>query len=403
MKGNLSKKKGLESSISNDHLDYIAGKLGDTLLNPKILAFLNIANQYQKTELYQTLIELLESLEEQKADSDDLPTKLSQLENDPEFVTQKIVDAVISRVKALEDKDWSDLELDQYQKKLTFDDTPTPGSNNPVTSDGVFNTWVNLENIMTSKTQSMVDKKVDKETGKGLSSNDYTDAEKQKNANNEANIATLILNKADNDTLIDYVKFTDYATTDKFGVVKVSEGLYVVNGKVAINPASKTMITTRSLATMPIVPSSLNFAVKAALSDNNRISDMTDAEKANARDVIGAEQKTTIVPWPSTSTEMSVNFPAITECVQICDHEITALSLGVSGQVPVGYECSFTFQSGATATTITYPGNMFKFVGVDCDVDGDFVASASTNYEISVRNLSTDTETPLLVARVGVY
>ena len=137
MKGNLSKKKGLESSISNDHLDYIAGKLGDTLLNPKILAFLNIANQYQKTELYQTLIELLESLEEQKADSDDLPTKLSQLENDPEFVTQKIVDAVISRVKALEDKDWSDLELDQYQKKLTFDDIPTADSTNPVTSGGI--------------------------------------------------------------------------------------------------------------------------------------------------------------------------------------------------------------------------------------------------------------------------
>ena len=36
-------------------------------------------------------------------------------------------------------------------------------------------------------------------------------------------------------------------------------------------------------------------------------------------------------------------------------------------------------------------------------VDGDFVASANTNYEVSVRNLSTDTETPLLVARVGVY
>lgn len=248
-----------------------------------------------------------------------------------------------------------------------------------------------------------LEKYVVKETGKGLSSNDYTDAEKQKNANNEANIATLILNKADNAALTDYVKFTDYATADKFGVVKVSEGLYVVNGKVAINPASKTMITTRSLATMPIVPSSLNFAVKAALSDNNRISDMTDAEKANARDVIGAEQKTTIVPWPSTYTEMSVNFPGITKYAQICDHEITTISLDVTGPVPVGYECSFTFQSGATATTITYPGTLFKFVGVDCDANGDFIASANTNYEVSIRNMSTNTNSPLLVARVGVY
>lgn len=203
--------------------------------------------------------------------------------------------------------------------------------------------------------------------------------------------------------LSEYVKFTDYATTDKFGVVKVSEGLYVVNGKVAINPANKTIITTRSLATMPIVPSLLNFAVKAALSDNNRISGMTDAEKANARDVIGAEQKTTIVPWPSTSPEMSVIIPSSTKFEQICDHDITAITLDVTSQVPVGYECSFTFQSGATATTITYSAAWFKFVGVDCDADGDFVASANTNYEVSIRNMSTNTNSPLLVARVGVY
>ena len=82
-------------------------------------------------------------------------------------------------------------ELEKYQTKINFDDTPTPGSNNPVTSDGVFNTLVNLENIMTSKTQSMVDKKVDKETGKGLSSNDYTDAEKQKNADNAESVSKI--------------------------------------------------------------------------------------------------------------------------------------------------------------------------------------------------------------------
>lgn len=203
--------------------------------------------------------------------------------------------------------------------------------------------------------------------------------------------------------LSEYVKFTDYATTDKFGVVKVSEGLYVVNGKVAINPANKIMITTRSLATMPIVPSSLNFAVKAALSDNNRISDMTEAEKANARDVIDAEEKTIVVSWPSSSTDMSVIIPYSTKFEQICDHDITAITLDVTSQVPVGYECSFTFQSGATATTITYSAAWFKFVGVDCDADGDFIASANTNYEVSIRNMSTNTNSPLLVARVGVY
>lgn len=227
------------------------------------------------------------------------------------------------------------------------------------------------------------------------------------NAQSGVAIAGELEKKADNDTLIDYVKFTDYASGSKAGVAKVDPvgvpGISISDGKfLTLVAASSGDINVRT-GNCAITPRNLNTAVKAALTDSHRISNMTDAEKANARDVIGAEQKTTIVPWASTLTEMSVNFPATTKFVQICDHEITALSLGVSGPVPVGYECSFTFQSGATATTITYPGNMFKFVGVDCDADGDFVASASTNYEISVRNLSTDTETPLLVARVGVY
>ena len=204
-----------------------------------------------------------------------------------------------------------------------------------------------------------------------------------------------------------YVKFTDYASEEKAGVVQtdIAKGIGVAptDHKLYVNTLTTTDIINRTDTIGVLSMSFLNTIVKAALTDSKRISNMTDSEKANARDVIGAEQKTTIVPWPSTSTEMSVNFPAITNYVQICDHEITALSLGVSGPVPVGYECSFTFQSGATATTITYPGNMFKFVGVDCDADGDFVASANTNYEVSIRNMSTNTNSPLLVARVGVY
>lgn len=234
------------------------------------------------------------------------------------------------------------------------------------------------------------------------------------NAKNDCEVAAEQANSAVNNLsetlageLEKYVKFTDYASYSKAGVAKVDPvgipGITISNDQVlTLSPATSDNIGDRT-GTRAITPMNLNVAVKSALTDSKRIFDMTEAEKANARDVIGAEQKTTIVPWASTYTEMSVNFPSITECVQICDHEITTLSLNVSGPVPVGYECSFTFQSGATATTITYPGNMFKFVGVDCDVDGDFVASANTNYEVSVRNLSTDTETPLLVARVGVY
>ena len=204
-----------------------------------------------------------------------------------------------------------------------------------------------------------------------------------------------------------YVKNTDYASHSKAGVAKVdpvgTRGISIDSSNFLILVAASPGDIEDRTGNRAITPSTVNMSVKAALTDSNRLSGMTEAEKENARNVIGAEQKTTIVPWASTLTEMSVNFPGITKNVQICDHDITTLSLGVSAAVPVGYECAFTFQSGATATTITYPGELFKFVGVDCDVDGDFVASANTNYEVSVRNLSTNTANPLLVARVGVY
>lgn len=207
--------------------------------------------------------------------------------------------------------------------------------------------------------------------------------------------------------LSEYVKFTDYASYSKAGVAKVDPvgipGITISNDQVlTLSPATSDNIGDRT-GTRAITPMNLNVAVKSALTDSKRIFDMTEAEKSNARDVIGAEQKTTIVPWVSTLTEMSVIIPSSTKFEQICDHDITAITLDVTSQVPVGYECSFTFQSGATATTITYSAAFFKFVGVDCDADGDFVASANTNYEVSIRNMSTNTNSPLLVARVGVY
>ena len=259
-----------------------------------------------------------------------------------------------------------------------------------------------------------IDKKIDKVDGKGLSTNDYTDEEKQKNANNAkgvannaASIAAMNLNKADNSALIDYVKFTDYASEDIAGVVKVriSKGIGIspLDQELYVNTLTTTDIINRT-NTIGVFPMSfLNTIVKAALTDSKRISNMTDSEKENARDVIGAEQKTKIVPCPSEATTMTLLIPDSTKFERICDHDITAITLDVTSQVPVGYEFSFTFQSGATATTITYSAGWFKFVGVDCDTDGDFIASANTNYEVSIRNMSTNTNSPLLVARVGVY
>ena len=289
-------------------------------------------------------------------------------------------------------------ELKKYQPKLVFDDTPTQGSDNPVKSDGINEALNDLEAYIK---KWLDDYYVVKETGKGLSTNDYTDAEKQKNADNAASIATLNLNKADNSALIDYVKFTDYASYSTAGVVKVdpvgTRGIYLDNNNILTLVAASPGDIENRTGKRAIVPETVNLAVKAALSDSKRISNMTDSEKENACETIGAEQET-IVSYPTTSSvvlsnKLDIRIPAST----------LTINLALSAAIPELYECSFSFQSGETATTLTYPGDTIKFVGVDCDESGDFIPTANRNYEVVIKNLATDGATPVLVARVGVY
>ena len=289
-------------------------------------------------------------------------------------------------------------ELEKYQKTLPFDTKPTKGSTNPVTSDGV-NTAINNLGVATA---GELARYVLKETGKGLSTNDYTDAEKQKNADNAASIATLNLNKADNSALLEYVKKTDYASADGAGIVQIDIkrgiGIVPTDHKLYVNTLIATDIKDRTgtIGVLPMV--SLNHAVKAALTDDKRITDMTEPEKINARGVIGAESKPYIM------------YHANPGGVSLHDREdhrissnVTPIMLVVPSSIGADYECCFSFQSGETATTLTYPGDTIKFVGVDCDENGDFIPTTNRNYEVIIKNLATDGATPVLVARVGVY
>lgn len=91
--------------------------------------------------------------------------------------------------------------------------------------------------------------------------------------------------------LSNYVQKTDYATATTAGVVKVPDDSGIeleTDGGICIKAANDSEIAARTESCRPVVPSNLNNAVKASLSDNNRINDLTDAEKTNARGVIGA-------------------------------------------------------------------------------------------------------------------
>lgn len=298
-------------------------------------------------------------------------------------------------------------KISELQPALTFDTKPTKGSTNPVTSDGI-NTAINNLGVATA---GELARYVLKETGKSLSSNDYTDAEKQKNADNTASIAALQLNKADNSELLDYVKFTDYASADRTGVVRIdtSRGICIspTDHVLYVKTLDTVDIGTRSSTIGTLSMDMLNTAVKAALTDSNRISGLTDSEKAIARGVIDAAELNQVKQWFAANTVYAIT-------VMLNDHsdnrithmsgDLQSLTLSFPSSIEMGYECSFSFKSGSQqAISLNYPDDTVKFVGVDCDEDGDLIPTTNRNYEVVIKNLATDGATPVLVARVGVY
>lgn len=137
-------------------------------------------------------------------------------------------------------------KINGKQDKLTFDDEPTGDSDNPVKSSGVFN---------------------------------------------------ALSDKVNTTDLSSYVKNTDYAGYGKPGIIRLAS---TTNFGIAIDSnhnlltvaATSAQISSRDNYNVVIAPSNINKAVKAALSDANRINDMTNEEKTSARGVIGAVGET---------------------------------------------------------------------------------------------------------------
>ena len=76
-----------------------------------------------------------------------------------------------------------------------------------------------------------------------------------------------------------------------------------------------------------------------------------------------------------------------------------SLNLALPESIPDDYECSLVFESGATATVLSYPTDVVKFIGDDCDAEGDFIPIANTGYEINIKNLGFNR----IIARVGAF
>lgn len=87
--------------------------------------------------------------------------------------------------------------------------------------------------------------------------------------------------------LEEFVKKTDYATADNTGVVRIGPGLKMAGAILQIYKASDGGINSRASDYNPIVPSNLDYAVRASLTNPKNVT-WTDENKSSARETLGA-------------------------------------------------------------------------------------------------------------------
>lgn len=181
---------------------------------------------------------------------------------------------------------------------------------------------------------------------------------------------------------IPYATNSTYGITKPFGNGNYGVGADANGGGLYVFKASDSHISTRSHQYAPIVPTNLNFAVKAALTDSNHV-ELTDDEKATAREVLGVsgekpwELKATITTASNTSLT-SVDFSGCTEFMIFGKYtgagSASVFRAGLNGETtPTNTLGMLVFPSATTAQYVTVYAH-FKDTcnGIECVAYGNY-------------------------------
>lgn len=83
---------------------------------------------------------------------------------------------------------------------------------------------------------------------------------------------------------------------------------------------------------------------------------------------------------------------------------MASLNLSLPETIPDDYNSRIVFESGETATTLSYTAGSIKFTGDDCDSSNAFVPAASTSYAVDIKYLGLDSSgNKRIIARVGAF
>lgn len=83
---------------------------------------------------------------------------------------------------------------------------------------------------------------------------------------------------------------------------------------------------------------------------------------------------------------------------------MASLNLSLPETIPDDYNSRIVFESGDTATTLSYTAGSIKFTGDDCDSSNAFVPAKNTSYEVDIKYLGLDSSgNKRIIARVGAF
>lgn len=83
---------------------------------------------------------------------------------------------------------------------------------------------------------------------------------------------------------------------------------------------------------------------------------------------------------------------------------MASLNLSLPETIPDDYNSRIVFESGETATTLSYTAGSIKFTGDDCDSSNALVPAKNTSYEVDIKYLGLDSSgNKRIIARVGAF
>lgn len=166
------------------------------------------------------------------------------------------------------------------------------------------------------------------------------------------------------------------------GAYIVTAGGYVTNSHASTTPVEVSqgtyIVVNSSRATINSPSASYNIGIRDDSFNDSMIpifAEMDDALSEKADEI-------RVVTRIAASGNVS-----LTDKSNYRFEELSTLNLSLPTTVPDIFECNVTFESGETATILSYPADTIEFIGDECDADGDFVPAASTTYEINIKNL----------------